>query len=79
MMRYILFMFDVYYPGGGLYDIRGMYATPEEAMPTYHKDEICGKWDKDGDNWFSDKWQILDVETGLKLAYDTNGEWVSLE
>lgn len=29
--RFILFVYDEYYPGGGVYDIRGMYASLDDA------------------------------------------------
>lgn len=32
LKRYLLFMYDDYYPGGGWNDFRGSFDTPEEAM-----------------------------------------------
>ena len=32
MKVYILFAYDRYYPDGGLADIQGVYATPEDAQ-----------------------------------------------
>jgi hypothetical protein len=32
LKRYLLFMYDDYYPGGGWHDFRGSFDTPEEAM-----------------------------------------------
>ena len=52
MERYLLFVFDQYYPRGGFNDFYGSYETEEEALE---------RWD---DMRRRDYGQIVDLETG---------------
>ena len=35
MKRYMVFAFDTYYPSGGIGDLRGSYATKQEAYTEF--------------------------------------------
>lgn len=58
MKRYLLFMFDQYYPTGGWNDFRGSFDSIEAATAAVAEAQYC------------DFWQVVDSQTGEMVATD---------
>jgi hypothetical protein len=67
---YGLFAGDTYYPGGGMADYRGAFASKEDALSRYN----------DGDHWADDyvhHWEwghVVDLNTMEVVAYIRMGK-----
>ena len=73
MKRYLLFVFDLYYPGGGWNDLEGDFDTFEAA-----KQHIIKLW-KEGKRF--DVYQIVDTATGKVYGYGEENveEWLGIK
>ena len=65
MKRYLVFAGYNYYPGGGFWDLRGMFDTLNEAS------KHMKKCKQDGRKWG----QIVDTETEKIMGGDMGDRW----
>ena len=61
---FALFAYPLYYPGGGMNDLRGLYPTLEAVKSDVEKFNSEGWLDSDGDPDYLDQYQIVDFSTG---------------
>lgn len=59
MKKYILFVWSIYYPEGGMKDLQDSYDTIEECHKAFSKDSILEDYRR-GQIVDRDTWQVVD-------------------
>lgn len=71
--RYLLFAGDAHYPNGGWMDLRGAFATAQEAEAEGRRQHDRRDGGGEDDGPWADWWHVVDLQTLRAVAHD--GGW----